>query len=156
VDGVSAGDHVVLSWFAPCGRCPNCAAGRAWRCTGTKALQNSLPDGSTAYTDADGQALWPYLGLGTFTHSVIVPEAAAITIPKELPFEVGALLGCSITTGVGAVVNTAKVPIGSSVVVGCGGVGLSIIMGLKLIGANPIIAVDLSDEKLYLSPRSRC
>jgi S-(hydroxymethyl)glutathione dehydrogenase/alcohol dehydrogenase len=149
VAAVSVGDHVVLSWFAPCGRCTNCAAGRAWLCTGTKALENTLPDGSTGYTDADGQALWPYLGLGTFTHSVIVPEAAAITIPKELPFEVGALLGCSITTGVGAVVNTAKVPIGSSaVVIGCGGVGLSIIMGLKLIGANPIIAVDLSDEKL--------
>jgi S-(hydroxymethyl)glutathione dehydrogenase/alcohol dehydrogenase len=149
VDGVSVGDHVVLSWFAPCGRCLNCAAGRAWLCTGTKALDNTLPDGSTAYTDADGHELWPYLGLGTFTSSVIVPETAAITVPQELPFEVGALLGCSITTGVGAVVNTAKVPIGSSaVVIGCGGVGLSIIIGLRLIGANPIIAVDLSAEKL--------
>ncbi|HCC38949.1 MAG TPA: alcohol dehydrogenase [Arthrobacter bacterium] len=149
VDGLAVGDHVVLSWFAPCGRCLNCAAGRAWLCTGTKALENTLPDGSTAYTDAEGHGLWPYLGLGTFTKSVIVPETAAIAIPQDLPFEVGALLGCSITTGVGAVVNTARVPLGSSaVVIGCGGVGLSIIMGLKLIGANPIIAVDLSADKL--------
>ncbi|MCU1573109.1 MAG: alcohol dehydrogenase [Micrococcaceae bacterium] len=149
VDGVAVGDHVVLSWFAPCGNCLNCAAGRAWLCTGTKALENTLPDGSTAYADAKDGPLWPYLGLGTFTHTVVVPESAVIPVPRELPFEVGALLGCSITTGVGAVVNTAKVPVGSSaVVIGCGGVGLSIVMGLRLIGANPIIAVDLSDEKL--------
>lgn len=149
VVNVCPGDHVVLSWFAPCGHCTNCAAGRAWLCTGTTALAHTLPDGSTAYSDADGADIWPYLGLGAFSSRVVVPEAAIVVVPPELPFEIGALLGCSVTTGVGAVVNTAAVPMGSSaVVIGCGGVGLSIIMGLKLIGANPIVAVDVADEKL--------
>jgi S-(hydroxymethyl)glutathione dehydrogenase/alcohol dehydrogenase len=144
-----AGDHVVLSWFAPCGRCTNCAAGRGWLCTGTTALDNTLPDGSTAYSDAAENEIWPYLGLGAFSERVVVPEAAVIVVSRDLPFEIGALLGCSVTTGVGAVVNTAAVPMGASaLVIGCGGVGLSIVMGLKLIGANPIIAIDLSDEKL--------
>lgn len=152
VRDVAIGDHVVLSWFAPCGRCANCAAGKAWLCTGTTALANTLPDGTTAFTDENGKEVWPYLGLGTFTDRIIVPETAVVVVSAELPFEIGALLGCSVTTGIGAVVNTAAVPMGSSaVVIGCGGVGLSIILGLKLIGANPIIAVDVSDEKLAVA-----
>lgn len=152
VRDVQVGDHVVLSWFAPCGRCVTCASGQAWLCSGTTAIDNTLPDGSTGFTDDDGLEVWPYLGLGTFTDSVLVPESAVIVVSDELPFEVGALLGCSVTTGVGAVVNTASVPVGSvAVVIGCGGVGLSIIMGLKLVGANPIIAVDLSPEKLAIA-----
>lgn len=152
VQDITVGDHVVLSWFAACGRCRNCAAGKGWLCTVTKALNNTLPDGTTAYCSADGEPLWPYLGLGTFSESVVVPESAVVVVPDEVSFEVGALLGCSLTTGVGAVVNTAKVPMGASaLVVGCGGVGLSVIMGLKLVGANPIIAVDVSDEKLEVA-----
>lgn len=148
VTTVQPGDHVVLSWFAPCGRCVNCAAGRGWLCTGTTALSNTLPDGTTAFRDGDGEPLWPYLGLGTFTPEVVVPESAAVKVDERLPFNVGALLGCSVTTGVGAVLNTAKVPAGASaVVIGCGGVGLSVVMGLRLAGADPIIAVDLSEEK---------
>ncbi|WP_218189263.1 alcohol dehydrogenase catalytic domain-containing protein [Tersicoccus phoenicis] len=148
VTTVSVGDHVVLSWFAPCMRCDNCVAGRAWLCTGTTALDNTLPDGTTPFTDAAGEALWPYLGLGTFTSQVIVPETAAIRVDDDLPFTIGALLGCSVTTGIGAVVNTARVPAGASaVVIGCGGVGLSVVMGLKLAGAHPIVAVDLSADK---------
>lgn len=148
VTTVQVGDHVVLSWFAPCMRCGNCAAGRGWLCTGTTALANTMPDGSTPFTDDEGEGLWPYLGLGTFAPHVVVPETAAVKVDDDLPFTVGALLGCSVTTGVGAVLNTARVPAGSSaVVIGCGGVGLSVVMGLKLAGAHPIIAVDLSPEK---------
>lgn len=139
---------MVLSWFAPCMRCNNCAAGRGWLCTGTTALANTLPDGSTPFRDSEGKELWPYLGLGTFTPHVVVPETAAVKVDPELPFTVGALLGCSVTTGVGAVLNTARVPAGASaLVVGCGGVGLSVVMGLKLAGAHPVIAVDLSPAK---------
>lgn len=149
VSGVAVGDHVVLSWFAPCGTCVNCAAGRGWLCTGTTALANTLPDGGTAYTDADGVAVWPYLGLGAFTAHVVVPASAAVVVPAELPFEIGAVLGCAVTTGVGAVLNTAGVRPGEmAAVIGCGGVGLSTIIGLRLVGADPIIAVDVSDEKL--------
>lgn len=154
VTDVAPGDHVVLSWFASCRRCPNCAAGRAWLCTRTTALDNTLPDGTTPFRDAEGEPLWPYLGLGTYSPHVVVPEAAAIKVPHELPFAVGALLGCSVTTGVGAVINTAEVPVGASaLVVGCGGVGLSIVMGLRLAGATTIIAADISDEKLRLVRR---
>jgi S-(hydroxymethyl)glutathione dehydrogenase/alcohol dehydrogenase len=149
VNGVAVGDHVVLSWFASCGRCAACAAGRGWLCSGTSALANTLPDGSTAFADAAGDDVWPYLGLGAFTQRVVVPESAAVVVPAELPFEIGALLGCAVTTGVGAVLNTAGVRPGErAAVIGCGGVGLSIVAGLRLVGADPIVAVDVSDEKL--------
>ncbi|MFH8449603.1 alcohol dehydrogenase catalytic domain-containing protein [Streptomyces fungicidicus] len=154
VSSVRPGDHVVLSWFAPCRRCRRCAAGQAWLCTGTKAVANTLPDGTTAFTGADGRPVWPYLGLGAFTNRLVVPESAAVRVPEELPFGIGALLGCSITTGVGAVVNTAGVRPGeSAVVVGTGGVGLSVVMGLRLVGADPVIAVDLSPERLAVARR---
>lgn len=148
-DGVDLepGDHVVLSWFAPCRTCDRCAAGKAWLCTGTRAVENVLPDGGTAFS-LDGEDVFPFLGLGAFTKSVIVPRSAAVKVAPELPFEVGALLGCAVTTGVGAAVNTAEVRPGeTAVVVGCGGVGLAIIMGLKLAGAGTIVAVDLSEER---------
>ncbi|MCX4238484.1 alcohol dehydrogenase catalytic domain-containing protein [Streptomyces ortus] len=149
VTSVGPGDHVVLSWFAPCRRCRKCVAGQGWLCTGTKAVANTLPDGTTPFTDADGEAIWPYLGLGAFTDRLVVPETAAVQVPDELPFGIGALLGCSITTGIGAVVNTAGVRPGeSAVVIGTGGVGLSVVMGLSLVGADPVVAVDLSPERL--------
>ena len=82
----------------------------------------------------------------------VIPEAGAIKIPAEVPFDVAALIGCAVTTGVGAVLNTARVEAGASVVViGCGGVGLSVVMGAALAGANPIVAVDVSEEKLGLA-----
>lgn len=154
-DGVDLepGDHVVLSWFAPCGRCERCAAGQAWLCTGTRAVENVLPDGGTAFS-ADGEEIWPFLGLGAFTSSVVVPRSAAIKVSPELSFEVGALLGCAVTTGVGAVTNTAGVRPGeTAVVVGCGGVGLAIVMGLRLAGAGTIVAVDLSAERRAAAER---
>jgi S-(hydroxymethyl)glutathione dehydrogenase / alcohol dehydrogenase len=154
VTALRPGDHVVLSWFAPCRRCRKCVAGQAWLCTGTKAVANTLPDGSTPFTDARGEPVWPYLGLGAFTRRLVVPEAAAVKVPAELPFDIGALLGCSVTTGVGAVMNTAGVRPGeSAVVVGTGGVGLSVVMGLRLVGADPVVAVDLSPERLAVARR---
>lgn len=141
------GDHVVLSWFAPCGRCESCAAGRAWLCTGTRAVENGLPDGDTAFV-SKGEKVWPFLGLGAFTSHVVVPRTAAVKVSRDLPFDVAALLGCAITTGIGAAVNTARVRPGeSAVVVGCGGVGLATVMGLRLAGAGRIVAVDLSEDR---------
>ncbi|MFF8955314.1 alcohol dehydrogenase catalytic domain-containing protein [Streptomyces sp. NPDC014894] len=154
VTSLQAGDHVVLSWFAPCRRCRKCVTGAAWLCTGTKAVANMLPDGSTAFADDRGEPVWPYLGLGAFTERLVVPEVAAVKVPDELPFGIGALLGCSVTTGIGAVVNTAGVRAGeSAVVIGTGGVGLSVVMGLRLVGADPVIAVDLSPERLATARR---
>src|SRR5215208_5682909 len=149
VRDVRTGDHVILSWFASCRRCEQCARGRAWLCTGTKALDNVLPDGTTSFFRQDGTPVRAFLGLGTFAEKTVVPESAAVPIPEDVPFPVAALIGCAVTTGVGAVTNTARVrPGDTAVVLGCGGVGQAILLGLSLVGANTIIAVDLSDERL--------
>jgi S-(hydroxymethyl)glutathione dehydrogenase/alcohol dehydrogenase len=98
---------------------------------------------------ADGSPVRPYLGVGTFAEGALVPESAAVRIPTDVPFGVAALIGCAITTGIGAVVNTARVRPGeSAVVIGCGGVGQAIVLGLRLVGADPIVAVDLSEARL--------
>ncbi len=149
VQDVTVGDHVVLSWYYPCRRCRACVRGKAWACTGTRSNECLLPDGTTRLTTGDGGTVYPYLAVGSMGEYSVVPESAAIRIPKEVPFDVASLIGCSITTGVGAVVNNAQVSAGSSaVVIGCGGVGLAVVMGLTLAGAHPIVAVDTSDAKL--------
>ncbi|MBP2215247.1 alcohol dehydrogenase catalytic domain-containing protein [Arthrobacter sp. CAN_C5] len=153
VEDVAVGDHVVLSWFYPCRRCTACLSGRAFVCTGSRSEECLLPDGSTPLSE-NGTPVYPYLAVGSMSEYTVVPESAAVKIPSDVPFEVASLLGCSVSTGVGAVVNDAMVAPGrSAVVVGTGGVGLSIIMGLNLVGAHPIIAVDLSEEKLAIARR---
>ncbi len=152
VRDVRVGDRVVLSWFAPCRRCRNCARGLAWLCQNTKSLENTLPDGTTSFVSSDGAPVPAFLGLGTFAEATVVPESAAVPVHDDVPFSVAALIGCAVTTGVGAVVNTADVrPGDSAVVIGCGGVGQAILLGLGLVGADPIVAVDLSDERLALA-----
>ena len=152
VTAVSAGDHVVLSWWYPCRRCAFCESGRTWACSGTRAGESLLPDGTTRLRRASGEAVRAYLAIGTFSERAVVPESAAVPVPPEVPFDVAALIGCAVTTGVGAVLNTAAVPAGASaIVIGCGGVGLSVLMGAVLAGAAPIVAVDRSEEKRELA-----
>lgn len=151
VTSLEVGDHVVMTWFYPCGTCASCRQGRTWVCTGSRSEEGLLPDGSTP-TELDGERAYPYLAVGSMSERVVVAEQAAVRIPPDVPFEVAALIGCSIATGVGAVVNDARVQPGrSAVVIGAGGVGLSIIMGLALAGASPIIAVDVTNEALALA-----
>lgn len=153
VTTLSPGDHVVMTWFAPCGSCPNCLEGKAWVCTGTTSEQCLLPDGSTPFT-LDGQDAFPYLAVGSMSELVVVSERAAIRIPDDVPMDVAALIGCSVATGFGAVVNDARVQPGrSALVIGAGGVGLCILMALALSGANPIIAADVTDDALELARR---
>ena len=153
VTDVAVGDHVILSWFYPCRRCVACVSGKAYVCTGSRAEECVLPDGSTALT-IDGERVFPYLAVGSMCEYAVVPESGAVRIPENVPFDVASLIGCSIATGFGAVTHDAAVEAGcSAVVVGSGGVGLSIIMALKLVGANPIIAVDVSEEKLEAARR---
>lgn len=143
------GDLVVLSWMASCGRCAGCRAGRPWTCTETRALENLMPDGTTRLHRADGSEAVAYLGLGTFAERAVVPASAAIPVDSAVPAEVAALIGCCVSTGVGAVLRTADVHVGASVaVVGLGGVGLSVIMGAVLAGAGRIVAIDRVAEKL--------
>ena len=149
VTEVSVGDHVVLSWLASCRRCVACLSGRAWLCQRTRAFDNTLPDGSTPLHRADGSDVAPFLGVATFAEATVVPESAVVKISSEVPFPIAALIGCAVTSGIGAVIHAASVIAGeSAVVIGCGGVGQAIVIGLKLVGADPIVAVDLSPEKL--------
>jgi S-(hydroxymethyl)glutathione dehydrogenase/alcohol dehydrogenase len=152
VSGLEPGDRVVLSWNAPCGHCLRCVTGKPWLCVDNGAQRNAMPDGTTRLHRASGEDVWPYCGIGVFSERAIVPATAAIRVPRETPAAVAALIGCAVATGVGAVINTARVEPGSSlVIVGCGGVGLSAVMGAALAGATPIVAVDSNPEKLQLA-----
>jgi S-(hydroxymethyl)glutathione dehydrogenase/alcohol dehydrogenase len=152
VQGLRPGDRVVLSWYYPCGHCRRCHQGRPWLCEGSNSLQNRMEDGGTRLHRSGGEPVYPYLTVGSFGERAVVPAAGAVPVPAELPAEVGALIGCGIATGVGAVVNTARVEPGASVaVIGCGGVGLAIVMGAVLAGAGRVVAIDLNDAKLELA-----
>jgi len=149
VDSVSKGDHVCLNWAPSCGRCFYCTHGRPALCeTYVKPLwAGTMLDGTTRFRQ-NGQSLFHFSGLACFSERTVVPQQCCIRIPDAVPFDVAALIGCAVTTGVGAVVNTAKVKPGSSVAVfGCGGVGLSIILGAKLVDSSVIIAVDKMPTK---------
>jgi S-(hydroxymethyl)glutathione dehydrogenase/alcohol dehydrogenase len=149
VDGLEPGQAVVLSWRYACGRCRACMRGRSWACRNTRMGDNTLDDGTLRFRDGHGNDVYQYLSVGTFAEAAVVPRTAVVPVPDELPADVASLIGCSVTTGVGAVVNTAGVEPGASVcVVGCGGVGLSVVMGAALAGAHPIVAVDVEDAKL--------
>ncbi|MGC5076605.1 alcohol dehydrogenase catalytic domain-containing protein [Agrococcus sp. DT81.2] len=151
VRSLEPGDHVIMTWFYPCGVCTSCREGRTWVCTGSGSEACVLPDGSTPMT-LDGATAYPYLAVGSMSERVVVAEQAAIKVPKEVPFDVAALIGCSIATGFGAVVNDAQLKAGrSALVIGAGGVGISIIMGLVLAGASPIIVADVTDASLELA-----
>jgi len=124
-------------------------AGRSWACSETRINDSTLDDGTLRFRRDDGSEVYQYLSVGTFAEAAVVPATAVVPIPASVPFEIACLIGCSVTTGVGAVTNTARVEPGASVVViGCGGVGLSVVMGAALAGAHPIIAVDVEDAKL--------
>ena len=152
-DGVTAvqpGDHVILSWRPSCGRCSYCVTGRPQLCQtiGMALLQGYLPDGTTRFHKGDTE-IRIFTGVGSFSEYTVVPEAGVVKIRKDVPLDAAALVGCGVMTGVGAAINTAKVEAGSSVaVIGCGGVGLNVIQGAVLAGAEKIIAIDLNPKKL--------
>lgn len=150
--GLRPGVAVALSWIAPCGRCRECRAGRAWLCADNGAIRHRMADGTTRLHSGDGRELLAYCGLGTMAEEVTVAASAAVPMPDGVDPAVAALIGCCVSTGVGAVLNTATVPAGSSaLVIGLGGVGLSVVMGLVLAGAHPIVAVDRMPAKLALA-----
>lgn len=151
VTTVEVGDHVVLTWAPRCNRCRQCRAGRPWQCLGVVELiepSGLLYDGTTRWS-IGGEQVYHYSAVSSFAERVVVPQWGAVPIRKDAPLDVAALLSCGVATGVGAVTNTANVPKGASVaVIGCGGVGLSIIQGARLVGADPIVAVDVNPDKL--------
>ncbi|MCW8132169.1 MAG: zinc-dependent alcohol dehydrogenase family protein [Planctomycetota bacterium] len=154
VTALKAGDHVVFSYVPICGHCGPCSTGRASLCEpGMQAnVAGALLGGGRRFRKVGGDALNHHLGVSGFSQFTVAAQESLIKIEKSFPLSKAALFGCAILTGVGSVVNTAKVEAGASVAVfGMGGVGLSAVMGARAAGANPIIAVDLLDEKLALA-----
>ncbi|MDR3689466.1 MAG: Zn-dependent alcohol dehydrogenase [Fimbriimonas sp.] len=150
VSRVATGDHVALNWAPSCGHCFYCLNDRHSLCSAYLApiWAGTMMDGTTRLS-LNGQPVYHFSALACFADRAVVPEPCCVPLPKAVPLEVAALIGCAVTTGVGAVLNTAKVTAGSRVAVfGVGGVGLSIVMGAKLAGAKQIIAVDRSEAKL--------
>src|SRR5262245_3861102 len=153
VTSVERGDHVVLCWAPPCGVCPQCREGRAVLCERLDKVtyRNKLPSGA-ARLHARGRDLAPFLGTACFSSSVVVPEEAVIKAPQDVPFDALATLGCAVLTGVGAVTNCAHVPAGARLlVIGAGGVGLDVIQGAAIAGAETVIATDLRPVPLALA-----
>jgi len=143
------GQLVALSWLIPCGSCRSCRRGHPWACPDSPSYRHRLLDGQVAFHDETGREVLSYCAIATMAEVSIVPAAAAIPLPDGTDPAVAALIGCCVTTGVGAVLKTAAVPAGSSVaVIGLGGVGLSCVMGAVVAGANRIVAIDRMAAKL--------
>lgn len=153
VASVQPGDHVVLSFIPSCGRCQYCVVGRPNLCIiGNRAMsRGTMLDGTPRFA-REGRPVYQMGSIGGFASYTVVPEAGCVKIREDMPLDRAALLGCGVMTGVGAVINTARVQAGSDVaVVGCGGVGLNVVQGAALAGAGRIIAIDVLAHKLELA-----
>jgi len=153
VDRAALGDHVALNWAPNCGKCFYCLNDRPSLCAAYvgPVWAGTMMDGSTRLSQ-DGQPVYHFSALACFAEYCVVPQECCVPFSKDVPLAVAALIGCAVTTGVGAVLNTARVKAGSSVAVfGAGGVGLSIIMGAHLAGASRVIAVDRAPAKLEMA-----
>jgi len=153
VTNVKVDDHVVLCWAPACGVCAPCLEGRDVLCDRVEKVtfRNKLPSGALRL-HARGQDVAPFLGTACFSDFVVVPEAGAIPVPREIPFDALATIGCAVVTGVGAVTNAGQVPKGSRVaVIGAGGVGLNVVQGAAIAGCERIIAIDLRPKPLEIA-----
>ena len=149
VVGLSPGDHVIPLYTPECRQCKSCLSGKTNLCTAIRATQGRgvMPDGTSRFSYR-GEPVFHYMGCSTFSNFTVLPEIALAKIRNDAPFEKVCYCGCGVTTGLGAVVNTAKVTPGSNVVVfGLGGIGLNVIQGARMVGADRIIGVDLNDDK---------
>ena len=147
------GQLVALSWLIPCGVCRSCRRGHVWACPDSPSYRHTLLDGKTAFRGAPtGEPIRSYCAIATMAEASVVPAAAAIPVPDATDPAVAALIGCCVTTGVGAVLKTAAMPAGASVaVIGLGGVGLSCVMGAAVAGASRIVAIDRVASKLAVA-----
>ncbi len=151
VTRVRPGDAVLVNWMPACGVCAQCRAGRAYLCerlfaTTFRAL---LPDGTTRLSTEDGLPLKHYLSAATLAEYAVLDEASVVPLPPDVPFDVAAITGCAVVTGAGAVLNAVQAQAGQSAALfGCGGVGLSALLGCVLAGCAPILAVDTVESKL--------
>ncbi|MEE9099210.1 MULTISPECIES: S-(hydroxymethyl)glutathione dehydrogenase/class III alcohol dehydrogenase [Pseudomonas] len=153
VTSVAVGDHVIPLYTPECGQCKFCRSGRTNLCQAIRTTQGRglMPDGTTRFS-FEGRPLFHYMGCSTFSEYTVLPEISLAKIPRSAPLEKVCLLGCGVTTGIGAVLNTAKVHAGSSVAIfGLGGIGLSAIIGAVKANAGRIIAVDINPAKFEIA-----
>ena len=146
---VKPGDHVIPLYTPECRQCKSCLSGKTNLCTAIRATQGKglMPDGTSRFS-YKGQTIHHYMGCSTFSNFTVLPEIAVAKIDPEAPFDKTCYIGCGVTTGVGAVTNTAKVTPGSNVVVfGLGGIGLNVIQGARMVGADMIVGVDINPDK---------
>ncbi len=149
VSSLRKGDHVIPLYTPECRACPSCLSQKTNLCTAIRSTQGQglMPDGTSRFS-LNGEKLHHYMGCSTFSNFTVLPEIAVAKVNPDAPFDKICYIGCGVTTGVGAVINTAKVEIGSTAIVfGLGGIGLNVIQGLRLAGADMIIGVDLNNDK---------
>ncbi|MEO7852854.1 MAG: S-(hydroxymethyl)glutathione dehydrogenase/class III alcohol dehydrogenase [Rubrivivax sp.] len=149
VTSLKAGDHVIPLYTPECRQCKSCLSRKTNLCTAIRATQGKglMPD-STSRFSKDGKPLFHYMGTSTFANHIVLPEIALAKVREDAPFDTICYIGCGVTTGVGAVLFTAQVEAGANVVVfGLGGIGLNVIQGAKMVGANKIIGVDLNPAR---------
>lgn len=143
VDDLAEGDRIVVNWLPACGACPSCARGESYLC-----LTNVLAGYAQPRFLVGETPVFAMAGCGAFAEEIVIPRAGAVKVAPDVPYEVAALVGCGVMTGVGAVINTARVEPGAAVaVIGCGGVGIAAIQGARLAGAAVIVAVDTVEAK---------
>jgi S-(hydroxymethyl)glutathione dehydrogenase / alcohol dehydrogenase len=149
VTSLKPGDHVIPLYTPECRECPSCLSRKTNLCTAIRGTQGKglMPDGTSRFS-YKGQTIYHYMGCSTFSNHTVLPEIALAKIDPKAPFDKVFYIGCGVTTGVGAVLNTAKVEQGATAVVfGLGGIGLNVIQGLRMAGADMIIGVDINNDK---------
>ena len=149
VTSVKPGDHVIPLYTPECRQCKSCLSGKTNLCTAIRATQGRgvMPDGTSRFSYR-GQMIHHYMGCSTFSNYTVLPEIAVAKIREDAPFQSACYCGCGVTTGVGAVINTAKVTPGANVIVfGLGGIGLNVIQAARMVGADKIVGVDINDGK---------
>src|SRR5476649_1082999 len=155
VTSVKKGDHVIPLYTPECRQCPSCLSRKTNLCTAIRATQGQglMPDGTSRFS-LGGKPIHHYMGTSTFANYTVLPEIAVAKIREDAPFDKVCYIGCGVTTGIGAVIFTAKVQPGSNVVIfGLGGIGLNVIQGARLAGANMIIGVDVNPARKALAEK---
>jgi S-(hydroxymethyl)glutathione dehydrogenase/alcohol dehydrogenase len=155
VTSVQKGDHVIPLYTPECRECDYCTSGRTNLCQAIRETQGQgvMPDGSSRFS-LNGEKLFHYMGTSTFANHTVLPEIAVAKVRKDAPFEKICYIGCGVTTGIGAVINTAKVEPGDNVVVfGLGGIGLNVIQGARLVGADKIVGVDINPARRAIAEK---
>ena len=155
VTSLKEGDHVIPLYIPECGECKSCQSGKTNLCTSIRETQGQgvMPDGTSRFS-AGGEMIHHYMGTSTFSNYTVMPEIAAAKVREDAPFDKICYIGCGVTTGIGAVMNTAKVQPDTNVAVfGLGGIGLNVIQGARMVGAEKIVGIDLNPKKAALAEK---